>query len=244
MLKQLLPKRTACHNPHGYKLIENWQETKLDVCTGFKDSSISCYANSDFGVFPKVFCTASNAIIDLPAAEYFCWPYLPLQKKPIAPGSNELCEFEYDRTTRNRKTLTVDCKLNAYNLLSEDTWYLSTGTFMKHINQVDKLDCVRYVNHTVFWMYRFNSINYFHGFEDIFNTYESLLVLDNVNLQDAELVIYDVNPLFTYIQILEKMFGKGVRILKDNPFPRGTCFKRSIFNVWGFASTLGYSVIK
>jgi len=57
----------------------------------------------------------------------------------------------------------------------------------------------------------------YHTLEDVVTTYETLLVLD-LDPRDIELVIWDDFPTNnTIFQIWRTLFGKGVRILNENP---------------------------
>ena len=82
----------------------------------------------------------------------------------------------------------------------------------------------------MFWLTRYDVKNGYHFTEEILTTFETFLVLDE-DPQDYELVIFDgtrqgVPGLFSYWPLL---FGKGVRLLREKPFPAGTCFPKSVF---------------
>ncbi|XP_037037948.1 beta-1,2-xylosyltransferase RCN11-like [Bradysia coprophila] len=81
-------------------------------------------------------------------------------------------------------------------------------------------------------------MNAYHFLEDVTNTFVSLILFDE-DPNQVEIAIYDGmdgivnNPLFTF---WSELFPKGVRIIRNDPFPRNTCFARSITNMYGMRS--------
>ena len=211
---------SKCSQEYGGDLIRRWQRSRIDVCAGFGQSSITCYKR-DIHDTPKMFCTAENAQIETANPFY------------SAENKNLTLETKY---RFNRGFFKVDCKLSMYQWVPQNHWEEHTlGNFFKPgqiAAERERLTCEHVVTHPVFWMARYDEKNAFHFMEDVEQIFEAFLVLreDPFN---AELVAYDGlrrgTALFT---LWPKIFGRGVRILRTNPFPKGTCFTRNVFNMW------------
>ena len=103
---------------------------------------------------------------------------------------------------------------------------LLLGNFLSpgQIASEQKLECTNIVDHPVFWMRRYDEKNAYLFMEDVEQMFEIFQVLQ-IDPFEAELVAYDGlrkgASLFTLWPLI---FGKGVRILRTDPFPPGTCF--------------------
>ena len=207
-----------CSNEYGDGLIRRWQHSRIDVCAGFKQSSISCYKRDIFDR-ERLLCTAEFAQIETQG------PFYTFGTKDL----KEETKFDF-----GKGSFKVDCELSMYNWVPKSYWDERTlGYFFDEGQISDKQDikCTNFVNHTVFWMRRYDEKNAYHFMEDVEQVFEAFLVLRKDPFE-AELVAYDGlrkgTSLFT---LWPYIFGKGVRILRTNPFPDGTCFKKNIFNL-------------
>jgi len=200
-----------CSQKYGGALIESWKRTRLDVCSGSKHSSLSCFANNEYLDEPRLICVGQNTEIHVSEAA----------SKNASIGG----------------IMSVDCSLEVYHWLSKRVWPAGP---MTNPSRLDNLECANFINHTVFWLNRYDVRNKFHVLEDAVTTLQTLLVLD-LDPADIELVIWDNSPTNnTLFQMWSFIFGRGVRVLRQNPFNPGTCFRRSIFSMFGGISLLSH----
>jgi hypothetical protein len=223
----------ACSRKYGADLIQNWQKGRITVCSGFSGAEIRCHVNPEYKNIPRLFCIAENVKVSLESSYYV----------------NETVGGEtiFSRTDGRpqRPLLTVDCSLRVHRWLPSSLWQGPSALFMENIRRVRVVKCQRTVNHIVLWLHRYDFRNVYHISEDLVTTFQTFLVLGDTDPADVELVIFDSFPITsTLFKLWSKWFGKGVRLISQNPFERGTCFKRSIFNMWGADSLLSHAVSK
>jgi len=202
-----------CSQLYGIQDIEIFQRSRIDVCSGFKDSVVSCFLNP-FDVH-RWLCTVNNGRIE-----------------KISSGH-----------TAKSKKVVVDCNPQVYKNWVPRTgvWNENEKTLLTLISSTDELGCENFVEHPVFFLSRYANRNIFHALEDGVTAFESLLVLD-LDPAEVELVIWDECAVDSpFFEMWKSMFGKGVRIWSINPYGKGTCFRRSILNM--DILDLGMSVI-
>jgi len=177
----------------------------------------------------------------LQASKISCYVNNEYEQVPriLCTGNNTKIVTIFSHENHVEKKLIVDCNLQVYNWLPKELWY---GEAMSQISTTVDLACSAYVEHPIFVLARYDYKNIYHILEDVVTTYETLLVLD-LDPRDIELVIWDDFPTNnTLFQIWRTIFGKGVRILNENPLEEGTCFRRTIFNIHGDNSHLSNAV--
>ena len=95
-----------CSNEYGEGLIHRWQHSRIDICSGFGNSSISCYKR-DIHATDRMFCTAEFIQLET--------------QKPF---------YTYDHTNLSKESrynfkdgsLKVDCQLSMYNWVPKVYW--------------------------------------------------------------------------------------------------------------------------
>lgn len=214
-----------CREKYGIKMFDVWKSTKLEMCTNESTSKISCYYRYD-GDVKRRLCLLLNTKIRLHE------PYYNASTSDLSsPATVHMLD----------DIVSADCEPVAnYNGKAEHKIEFDSLFHVDKFNasrQVD-LQCSHTVPHTVFWIYRWDATNAFHYLEDVTNTFVSLILLDE-NPNQVEIAIYDGmtgivnNPLFT---LWSELFPKGVRIIRNDPFPRDSCFARSITSMYGSRS--------
>lgn len=215
-----------CAEKYGWKMFDAWRSTKFDICTNQSTSRITCYLRYDEAVTRRL-CLLINTKIRLYAPYY-------------VPNTSDLSSVA--AVNMHNDIVSADCEPIATNYNWMDERKMQFDNFF-HVDKFDAsrqldLQCSHNVLHTVFWMWRWDATNAYHFLEDVTNTFVSLILL-NEDPNQVEIAIYDGmagivnNPLFTF---WSELFPKGVRIIRNSPFARDTCFRRSITNMYGMRS--------
>ncbi|XP_037043643.1 beta-1,2-xylosyltransferase RCN11-like [Bradysia coprophila] len=215
-----------CDEKYGPEMFEIWKATAFETCTNESTSKITCYLRYDEAVTRRM-CLLSNTKIRLYEPYY------------VASTSNLSSEATIKM---QNDILAADCAPFERNYNGIDERKMQFDSFF-HVDKFEAsrngdLQCNHTVLHTVFWMWRWDATNAYHFLEDVTNTFASLALLDE-DPDQVEIAIYDGmqgivnNPLFTF---WSELFPKGVRIIRNNPFPSDTCFRRSITNMYGMRS--------
>lgn len=217
-----------CAQKYGHKMISDWKLTRFELCRNNSTSKISCYLRYDAAVTRRL-CVLDNTEVRLYE------PYYNITTTNLSLASEVTMRSDIVSADCDREELIYDGRkerlLQYDSLLKVDEFTRSTKS---------SLQCDYNVRHTVFWIWRWDATNAYHFMEDITNTFVSLILLDEDPYQ-VEIAIYDGmkgnvdNPLFT---LWSQLFPKGVRIIRNNPFPSNTCFIRSITAMYGVRSHL------
>lgn len=212
-----------CAQKYGTKMIDDWKLTRIELCKNSSKSKISCFLRYDAAVIRRL-CVLHN--IEMRLYE----PYYNTSTSDLSTASKIIMRDDIVSADCNPQVLNNDGKNEQIpdydSLLRVDKFKPSRKL---------SLQCKHNVTHPVFWIWRWDTTNAFHFLEDIVNTFVSLIILDE-DPDQVEIAIYDGmkgnvdNPLFT---LWSQLFPKGVRIIRDNAFPRSTCFIRSIIGMYG-----------
>lgn len=215
-----------CDKKYGIRMFDEWKSTKFEICTNESTSKITCYLRYDEAVTRRL-CLLINTKVRLHEPHYVA---------NTSDLSSSAAVTMYD------DIVSADCDpvVTHYNEANEHKMQFDSLFRLDKFKTSRKpdLQCEHIVSHTVFWLWRWDATNAYHFLEDITNTFVSL-ILFNEDPNEVEIAIYDgmggilKNPLFT---LWYDLFPKGVRIIRNNPFPRNTCFARSIIGMYGMRS--------
>lgn len=222
---------SSCSEEFGSEMIYRWKHTRIDICSGGIDSGkITCFRRNEYEM-PRMLCQIMNSAMKMYT------PYITHDSYNLSIGSN---------VKIMNSILEINCNPTIYEWIPKQEWEQRIGEFsrdhflknIKFLPNKPLVNCEHYINHTVFWIDRWDAKNVYHFMEDLITTFESLLVL-NENPENIEIVIYDGlianNVLIT---AWSELFGKGLRIIRDNPYPKSVCFRKSILNMYAMRSHL------
>jgi len=190
-----------CSQLYGIQDLEIFQRSQIDVCSGFKDSAVSCFLNPTLDVH-RWLCTVNNGRIEKISTGK--------GKKVIVDCNPEVYKNWVPRT---------------------GLWNENEKTLLTLISSTGELGCENFVEHPVFFLSRYATRNIFHALEDGVTAFESLLVLDLDPAEVELIIWDECSVDSPFFEMWKSIFGKGVRIWKRNPYGNGTCFRRSILNM-------------
>lgn len=215
-----------CGQKYGIEMFHSWESTKFEICTNESLSQITCFLRYD-EAGTRQLCLLSKTKIRLHEPHYVASTSDPASLATIVMDNDIVsadCEpLATSNNGRNERMMQFD------SLFHVDKFNAS---------RMRDFQCSNVVKHTVFWMWRWDATNAYHFLEDMTNTFSSLILLGE-DPNEVEIAIYDglggiVNyPLFT---LWSELFPKGVRIIRNDPFPRNTCFDQSIISMYGSRS--------
>ncbi|KAJ5075549.1 egf domain-specific o-linked n-acetylglucosamine transferase [Anaeramoeba ignava] len=210
-----------CSSEYGYLLIKNWQESRIDICSGSKLSQVSCYKRENPG--KHILCTGKN--VEIKGYE----PFFKAGNTAVPTRNNVHFGGGF---------LTVDCSQALKNWVPSDQWEHHVSNVIGNMISVPEMNCDHWVDDTVMLIFRWDQWNSYHALEDYITAFISLLIL-NEDPQKIQLVFTDDMPPGAQVyDFWSYYFAKEPIFLRDGKFPQNTCFKKAIFGMWAQNSIL------
>ncbi|KAJ5075847.1 beta-12-xylosyltransferase [Anaeramoeba ignava] len=204
-----------CSERFGDLFIKNWRETQINICSGYGLSHIQCYKREN-SPKPQLLCVAENSEIRGYSPYYIA-------------DSSDISKITHVEI--NKGFLHVDCDDSMRKWIPETEWEEKLNFVMGNMETNSDIKCEHWINHTVFWIWRWAEAVTYHFFEDFITVFFQLLVL-NEDPQNVQPVFIDDiargPQLYDFWSVL---FGYEPKILRVDPFPKNTCFKKSIFGM-------------
>ncbi len=213
-LKQLSSEVEAeCSQEYGFDLINRWRKSRIDVCDGFGQSSVTCYRRA-ISDHPRLFCVSRGAEIR-PRPPFY---NVTVQTDGIEPSLNVQRGFH-----------ALDCQPVVHEWVPKNYWFKSIGYFMNDgLEAPTNLNCTHLIKHCVIWINRYDEKNAYLFTEDALTLFETFLVLGR-DPRECEAVFYDGLRHGHHLYTFWPIFFNKFRLLRQEPFPEGTCFAESIF---------------
>eukprot|EP01135_Chromosphaera_perkinsii_P008844 Nk52_evm39s1485 gene=Nk52_evmTU39s1485 len=221
-----------CEDKYGINLMDNWAQDMQELCRD-EYSEVRCGSaiNGKWAL-----CSMSNVRMDTDFKDYANFFYEPKYGKVTCRAT-----WEDTRTNHGRLSTTITSK----GVLFFDQYlqHLQYGASSEEVYG----KCENWVEHPVMFYPSYTEFkNPYHAYEEFVDVFLVMATMAREIEGQVELVHYGVESLQnTTIAIpLHLLAGQHfkLRSLKDNPFPRNTCFRQlliaphagmSLFSVYG-----------
>lgn len=218
-----------CSDEFGIGMLSAWRSASVSMCSPRNDremSTVTCFVRHKFDV-PRYACALENVLI------HDVEPYVLFEE-----NDKEVPRF-------NNGFVTAQCMSDM-----RDKWMVEkmmnepVGTaYVRTLHaQENALNCTQWINHTVLWIHRWDLTNAYHAMEEILTIYEVLLLF-GLDSTEVELAFQDNRPsldIMLFLPLLQRLF-RNARVVRDDPFPDGSCFRHARFGVHAGMSHLSHN---